>query len=415
LLTGRIGSAERAVAVSARGRRTTIAGQLLPPREVHMVEPHTLPILDALYAAANDPTTWPDAITAVADHVGAIGGMLVRNAQYPELSSCVVGRLSPEVSSLYVSQYTDNPWTRAAEVVPIGEVAVLSQLYDLREGQHLAWFADILQPTGIRDMAYLSLPGFTSATSVAGIAFCFTESGARDVHDAADRMRELRPHLKQSVLLSQRVDQVRFLGDRFHDLLNSSSHPVLLMSSSQHVITVNAAAEGFLRRQDGLSVDDSARVRATLSSDDRALREAIARVTASAHHGVGLRVILPIGRSLRVQLTALPRNVALPGPEPATEPAALVTIIDPHSGHDDKIPALIEAYGLTPGEALVASLLATGLGRASAAEHLHVSVETIKKHTTACFRKIGVTSQAGLAQAVSGLPIQPGMFRGSER
>lgn len=365
--------------------------------------------IEALYAAAAEPAEWSKAITLLSEQFGAVGGMLVRNADYSELSSCITGGLESEIAERYVQDYTDNPWTRAARPVPVGEVAVMSQLYDLREGRHLAWYADVLRPTGTEDMAYLALPGFTSASSVGGFAFCFSASGAPATENAARRMRTLRPHLMRAVWLSQQVEKAQVLGQRLDEMLNSSSRPTLLLSPNHGVVSTNPAAEAFLQQADVLSIDLRGRLRAVAAADDKGLQAAIVRAVNLTNDEHPAPMAVTIDRSntapLRLLLTPLPRSGALPAAVPESEAVVLVTVIDPGHKHDDKFGALLTIYRLTPGEARVAVLLASGMGRESAADRLHVSVETIKKHAANCFRKIGVSSQAGLAQVISNLPI----------
>jgi DNA-binding CsgD family transcriptional regulator len=362
-------------------------------------------MIDALYSAAADPTQWPAVITLLAEHVGAHAGMLVRNAADPELSSCVLGGLRPEISEVYVRDYTDNPWTRAAEAVPIGEVAVLSSLYDLREGRHLPWYADILVPTHTHDMAYLSLPGFTGPRSVGGLALCFSEAAAdRNIHQAAQRLRELRPHLQRAVWLSQHVEQARILQQRLDDLVHATPHPVLLLSGAHRVVGMNSAAETLLREANGLTIDHSGRLRTVSPKDNAALHAAIVRTVTLTADPPTVTVDRPSRIPLRLLLSPLPGSNALPAVDPEAEAVVLITVIDPVSPQHNKLRALSTIYGLTNAEARVAILLATGAGRDTAATRLDVSIETVKKHTAACFRKIGVSSQAGLAHVVATLP-----------
>lgn len=362
-------------------------------------------MIEALYSAAAEPTQWPAVITVLAEHLGAHGGMLVRNARDPELSSCVVGGLRPEVSELYVRDYTDNPWTRAAQAVPVGEVSVMSSLYDLREGRHLPWYADILVPTRTHDMAYLSLPGFTGPTSVGGLALCFSVAAAeRNVHEAAQRLRELRPHLQRAVWLSQHVEQARVLQQRLDDLLHATPQPVLFLSGAHRVVAMNSAAETLLRERNGLTIDHRGRLQTASPKDNAALHASI-NSAATLNGELPTVTVDRAGRiPLRLLLSPLPNSNALPAVDPEAQAALLITVIDPVTPQHSKMRALSAIYGLTKAEAQVAVLLATGAGRDTAATRLEVSIETVKKHTAACFRKIGVSSQAGLAHVVATLP-----------
>jgi DNA-binding NarL/FixJ family response regulator len=54
-------------------------------------------------------------------------------------------------------------------------------------------------------------------------------------------------------------------------------------------------------------------------------------------------------------------------------------------------------WSLTEREREVAGLVAAGLTNRQVAEHLHVTVDTVKKHITSVLRKTGCTSRTRLA------------------
>lgn len=107
---------------------------------------------------------------------------------------------------------------------------------------------------------------------------------------------------------------------------------------------------------------------------------------------------------IRLLLSLLPRDRALPVADPESEPILLLSVIDPEHPQYTKAEMLSAVYGLTTAEARVAVLLATGMGRDRAATRLSISLETLKKQTAACFRKLGVSSQAGVAHVVTAMP-----------
>ena len=372
----------------------------------HMVNTSEAALIDALYDASARPEQWPAALTLLADQLGAHGGILVRNARTPDASSCVAGRIAPDIVATYVRDYTSNPWTLAAAGVPVGNVAVLSQLYDLRNGRHLQWYADILQPTRTMDMAYLALPGFTTPESVGGIALCFAQSGHAAVTAAAQRMSELRPHLSRAVWLSQHVDHARVLDQRLEDLLLGSARPTLLLTASGHITDANEAAVALLREDRGLKVRPDGRLQASSPVDDDALRAALDRASNGRGHPsrpapMTLQLTNTPPGSYHVSVTALTGSHTLPRPTP--QPTLLVTVVDRSPRSRQLVTALRTRFGLTVRESDVAAVLATGIGRRAAATHLAVSVETVKKHSAAIFHKTGTRSQTELANLVASI------------
>ncbi|MFB9838870.1 response regulator transcription factor, partial [Actinoallomurus acaciae] len=56
-----------------------------------------------------------------------------------------------------------------------------------------------------------------------------------------------------------------------------------------------------------------------------------------------------------------------------------------------------DAWSLTEREREIAELVAAGMTNRQLAEHLHVTVDTVKKHLTSVLRKTGCSSRTRLA------------------
>lgn len=66
----------------------------------------------------------------------------------------------------------------------------------------------------------------------------------------------------------------------------------------------------------------------------------------------------------------------------------------------DLAPILLESYDLSAREAEIVVLLARGLATKDVADHLNISVHTVRDHVKAVFAKTGVTSRAELVAQV---------------
>ncbi len=71
------------------------------------------------------------------------------------------------------------------------------------------------------------------------------------------------------------------------------------------------------------------------------------------------------------------------------------------------VGAVAAGHGLTPAEARVLELLATGISNAAIARKLHVSVSTVRTHVQRVFGKLDVTTRAQAALVARGLQNHP--------
>jgi hypothetical protein len=102
-------------------------------------------LLDLIYGAIADPRRWPEVLTRVADHLGAVGGLLMHiPAPGKGRVTDVYGRLSDEYGAIVRDHYPWNPWTKAMLGVPADRAAVVSSLLDQRELSKTAFYADVL-------------------------------------------------------------------------------------------------------------------------------------------------------------------------------------------------------------------------------------------------------------------------------
>jgi DNA-binding CsgD family transcriptional regulator len=152
-------------------------------------------------------------------------------------------------------------------------------------------------------------------------------------------------------------------------ILSLMPSAALLIDSRQRVRFANAAAEQLFVARDGLALDRDRRLRAgspfpaEVASFSRALTEAL-DVASGDDRRIG----------------------------------------EPVNARQKNAKGLQRAFGLTPAEARVASLVASGLNGPQAAKVLGVTPATVKTHLAHSFEKTGTHSQVGLARLISVLP-----------
>jgi DNA-binding CsgD family transcriptional regulator len=181
-------------------------------------------------------------------------------------------------------------------------------------------------------------------------------------------------------------------------LLDALGTALLLVDSRGRPIFINRRAAEILAQQDGLALGPSGLATDSVQKT-RALRAAITGAAARAHsslaHSLTLRLsvarpssrppwlvsILPIARDGTVA-TAGCAAIAITASDARTR-------IDPTGAAD--------YFLLTPREADVAALLATGCSSREAARALHIRIGTVRTHLKSLFEKTGARSQTALA------------------
>jgi DNA-binding CsgD family transcriptional regulator len=372
------------------GRRTS------PASESHEV------LLDLIYGAVADPDRWPEVLTHVSDHIGAVGGMLVYNAapgSSQNQNILVLGRLADEYTPTFHKHHVWNPWTLAMRDVPFDKTA---------------FYADILQPQGISDLICVSHRAMAQDGGIGGLAFALPPHETDRADENVRRVQRLTPHLGRALDATLKLGRLADGTRQLARVLQLMPNPALLLDAKGRITLANAAAESLLRANDGLTLDRDGglQLAAVLPAETAALSRALAKALAVASGagselGEPLRLTRPSGAAA---LLVLP--VPLPPPAFALwdllEPArVLVLIVDPNAPSRAAAAAIQTTFDLTAAEARVAVLIGSGLSGPETAAMLGISPSTVKTHLKRCFEKTGVHSQVGLARILGALPIDP--------
>lgn len=360
--------------------------------------------LDALYAAAQDPALWPQALTASADYVGALGGILVRNPLDGGPAMIVGGRLCDDLNRLYATSYSDNLWCRAVRAAAPAGPVIAGSLVAERDLVRTACYADVIRPQGAIDMAFLNTAPLCQDGAVGGFGFALSRRHADDADGAERRLGRLAPHLHRALALSLRLSEAGAERLALAEALGRLTAGAVVLDGAGRVLLANAAGERMLAAGRSLGVDADRRLRAATAADTARLSEEVRAALDAAEPGRGLLRLRDQGRGgpLTVLVSPLPRPAfALMGHLGAAAVLVLVLGGGEPAGRE---AAARRAFGLSKAEARVAALVASGMDRPGAAALLGVSVETVKKHLQQCFNKTGTHGQMELARLILQLP-----------
>jgi DNA-binding CsgD family transcriptional regulator len=370
--------------------------------------------VDAIYRAATSPEVWPDTLTLLADHIGAIGGLLAyANPTDPSSNFLVTGRLRDDLTELYLERYALNPYSRALMRTTPGRVHITNRLVDIAAVRRTAYHADILAPQAIEDHVLFTHSSLTRNGTSGGISFPLGRRHADESAQAAARLGRLAPHLSRAIDLNLQLGQHASGLWQLEHILDAMPGAALLLERRGGIIRTNAAADILLRQADGICAINAEGLflAAQLPSEARALSNRIAQALAVARgedqslEG-SLQITRPSGRPpLIVLITPLrPPSFSLWDAVDGGA-RAMVQIVDAHAPTSMQAETLRIAAGLTAAEARVAALIGSGMSSSQAAATLGVSMNTVKTHLTRCFDKTGVRSQAALARLLASIPV----------
>jgi DNA-binding CsgD family transcriptional regulator len=208
------------------------------------------------------------------------------------------------------------------------------------------------------------------------------------------------PHLQTALELYARLKRGEGEKRMFEESLDRLTIGAFILDGSGRVIDINSVGRAMLRGDAGVSVKGG---KLTLArSDDTAqlakmVREAVEHRERREAFVDAISVTGAEGSSLGVLVRAA--SAADPF-ESDFSPQVIVYIGD--SSHHSLAPERFVArlFGLTPTEALLATLLSNGLTLTEAAAKLEVTENTVRSYAKKIFAKVGVSRQTELVRLI---------------
>jgi DNA-binding CsgD family transcriptional regulator len=183
------------------------------------------------------------------------------------------------------------------------------------------------------------------------------------------------------------------------EVLNSLQIGVIFADAGSRVLAANGAAQELSSLKDGIEFNHE-RLRTARPGETRELQGMI----AADRFPTFLTLSRPSGkRPLCVLVRPLSR---VPGPANSNQPAAVVFVNDPDRQMSVDPLSLQRLYGLTPAEAVVASLVGVGQTVLNTAQQLGVQTNTVRIQLKQIYAKTGAHHQSALAGLIMTGPAQ---------
>jgi DNA-binding CsgD family transcriptional regulator/PAS domain-containing protein len=365
--------------------------------------------IEAIYAAAPDPSRWPAALQAMADSFGDVGGILLYRRDDGRFGY-IVSRSLETLLNDYGRGYV-GPDLRAVRGeergVYIGRDAVTDRHLVSDEETVSHPFYQWLAKHGLK----YHVVGAVSPDPRVAVAIAIQRSIDREPyseHEIEWHMRLCR-HAENALRLGIRLLDSEMVNIGLGDALSRLRIGVFALDERRRVVFANAAGEALLGN--GFQIADD-RLSTAFKSDRDALDAALARTFSAAPDDV-VKAPSPIliqrpGKARALSVYVLPVHASH---DPAvthflTRARAIVLAVDAAPAEPPDPTLVRDLLGLTLSEARVTALVGAGQPPGEAAKLLGITEETARTTLKRVFAKVGVSRQSELSALLAKLVLR---------
>ncbi len=366
-------------------------------------------VIEALYAAAMDPSLWPAALHCVACFVAGRDDEAIAALAFAE---------GPDVSKGWILASTELRGERTYDVAtdahPLlqgqataGGDAVASERFPARSPhEHAAVAHEIVGRDG--SVHGLSRVLHQDGRLVAVAHVLRRREGPWWSDGATQRFASLTAHLGRALDMYVRLRRAREHAQVERVLLDRLDIAALALDADRRVTRSNLAADVLLARRDGLYVEGS-----TLRCDTARAEESLQGALSTVHAGDGLGAIetsLVLVPRLSGRRPLLLFISPIPSPDDGSRALGATVLVRDADVVRPELEGLIaRLFGLTPSEVHIAVRVALGDPPNDVAERLGLSVDTVRSHLKRVFFKTATRGQSDLVRLVFGEvpPVNP--------
>lgn len=355
-------------------------------------------LLSTIYDAATDGKSWSTALEGIADATGSAGCVLRIHDERSGRASAIAPRSDPEFLKSYAQCYwRHNILARKSVSLRPGQVITLPELLHPDEFRATRFYNEWWRPQGVGVHALCSnLLVEKDRTAVLTIQ----KRLGGDQYETSDvsLVRALTPHLIRALEISRRLALAKSLPD--FDRAAGSNRGLAVVDGEGRLLIAGPRTRKMLQSVGCL------KTRGNCESVGGGLDHLVSRVCDLANPpskvgSIGHR--LPDGRALRMTISYCAEGTISPDRPQLDRPAALIELETSEESRTARAELLIDRFGLTPREALVAVEIARGDGRGAVAARLGIKPTTVRSHLENVFSKMNVHRQAELAKIVAKL------------
>jgi DNA-binding CsgD family transcriptional regulator len=359
----------------------------------------TLAVIESFYDAALDETLWPAALKALLDLTGsqASSFWVLDGSEDPRLPTFLCINFDQKSIQEYLNGMAAlDPTVRYLVSHPQQALVHDGLLKNDRDPDTRAYYDwhERAVETRFRLVGQVRVAPAVQA----GVALHRTRKAGRFESRDIDRFGMLHGHLQRALKIGFQLGSLGAMRQFGTDWLDSNSAGIVLLDRHKRVIFANRAAQALQSAGDGLKLSPDGIVFAG-RADNENLQSLIAQAMSpiaspGLSAGGTMRAARPSGkRPYGIFVSPVSKQTAALS---LFRPAACVVVTDPERRPPLMIQRLQEAFGLTKGEAKLASQLAAGQDLRFAAEQLGITYGTARSRLAQIFQKTGTRRQGEL-------------------
>ena len=361
-----------------------------------------LELVGPIYDCAINPDLWPQTLRQISDALDCHNGQILlvdTTAQKLLLSiSCGIDEEWLARQADHVVELDQRPRAPNVTALPQDEPFVATRDISAEELATSRYINEWARPQGLIDAAQLTF--LRTVTRLGGAGFGRHESVGNFEDPALELLRQLAPHLRRSLQISDLLEMKSIQNEVMTTALDRISAATIIVDASEHVLHANEKARKLL--DDGITVNLSHN---RLTTPDRraasrlsdALRAATGVGEGSALSYFGVR--LPGRDDVPCLAHVMPLLGTMTRSRVGARATAAVFITEADST-PLRVECLAAAFELTPAELNVLALIAGGISLVEAASHLGIAESTARTHVKNLHRKTGVERQSELVALV---------------
>ncbi|WP_076865021.1 helix-turn-helix transcriptional regulator [Bradyrhizobium mercantei] len=372
-------------------------------------EGRLLKAVEAIYDAAPDPLQWPQALGAIADFFGDVGGVLLWQRDDGHYGTIVSERLAAAQKDYEINWTSrDTAANRAVERGYFfnGEPFTNRHVLSRRELESDPFFVQFRASHGLGAFGCIAV----SPDPHVGVILSMQRPAGRAEYSDAElgTLRRIGRHIEKSLRLSIRLLDAELAKLGLGEALARIGIGVFALDTLGRVVFSNPAGQQMLG-------DELQLVKEQLRIGSGVVRESIDEVVARTLRGDPRELIgdpKPIlvhstGRDRRLVVYLLPVKPRVSLAEQfLTHTRAIVLAIEQKLDEPADPAVVRDVLKLTLGEARMAALVGAGLPPKEAAERLGITEDTARTVLKRVFSKVGVARQSELVAVLARLVLR---------